>query len=329
MVFDVGGTNIKYSVMDEAGEVLSRGEVSTPRSDLVSFLSEITRIHDEAGVGTSGIAMSLPGIIDTCSGYCVIGGALAYNYGQQLGYLLGEACGCRSIIANDAKCAAMAELRLGSLRGSRNCCVYLMGTAVGGALVMDGKLQLGARGAAGEFSFISTGLSDWEDIHSYVGTVASTSGLLRMMRLAKGMDREDLRDGRAAFSLIDSGDQVACRVFREFCDRVALQLYNISVLLDLERIAIGGGISDRGDVINGIRAALLSLHERLPQSLKVATRVPDVVRCKFGSNANQVGAFLVYKDVLESDAEMVAGGRCVAKMPGNLSGGSTAILNKY
>jgi len=293
MVFDVGGTAIKYSVVSD-GEVLASGEKPTPRDSLEDFVATIASIKEAQAPDAQGIAMSLPGIIDTANGYCHTGGALAYNYECPLGEILSEVCGCPVALANDAKCAALAELREGSLRGCRDGCVLILGTAVGMALVLDGQLRYGPRGAAGELSLAASGLGGWGDIHIHYGAITSTSGLLRHARDLMGLTREQLHDGRTFFSLLDAGEKGAKEAFDLFCREVALQVYNLCVTLDLTRVAIGGGISARDDVLTGIVRALDELVEGLPPSVRAAFAVPEVVRCTFGASANQRGAHHVF-----------------------------------
>ena len=111
MVFDVGGTEIKYSVMDEQMNRFDAGSVPTPQDTQEHFLDTIYALYAPHKDEVDGIAMALPGFVDANTGYVSNGGALLYNTGTQVGQLVRERCGCRVTLENDGKAAAMAELQ--------------------------------------------------------------------------------------------------------------------------------------------------------------------------------------------------------------------------
>ncbi len=122
MVFDVGGTEIKYSVMDEQMHRTNSGAVPTPQDTQAQFLDAVYRLYVPHKDEVSGIAMALPGFVDNRTGYVSNGGALLYNTATPVGQLLAEKCGCPVILENDGKAAAMAELANGALKGLLQRC---------------------------------------------------------------------------------------------------------------------------------------------------------------------------------------------------------------
>ena len=122
MVFDVGGTEIKYSVMDEQMHRTDSGAVPTPQDTQAQFLDAVYRLYAPHKDEVSGIAMALPGFVDNRTGYVSNGGALLYNTATPVGQLLAEKCGCPVILENDGKAAAMAELANGALKGLLQRC---------------------------------------------------------------------------------------------------------------------------------------------------------------------------------------------------------------
>ena len=145
MVFDVGGTEIKYSVMDEQLNRADAGSVPTPDDTQEHFLATLEALYRPHAAEVDGIAMSLPGFIDAEHGVVRGGGApsLLYNIGTPVGPLLSARCGCRVFLENDGKAAAIAELQLGALKGCTNGAVFIIGTGVGGGLVINGQLVRG------------------------------------------------------------------------------------------------------------------------------------------------------------------------------------------
>lgn len=134
MVFDVGGTEIKYSVMDEGLNRTDAGSVPTPQDTQEHFLDTLYALYVPHRDEVSGIAMALPGFVDTHTGFVSNGGALLYNTGTQVGQLVRERCGCPVTLENDGKAAALAELQAGALQGCCNAAVFIIGTGVGGGI---------------------------------------------------------------------------------------------------------------------------------------------------------------------------------------------------
>ena len=178
MVFDVGGTDIKYSVMDESLYRYKENTIPTPQTNFKDFLTTLNNIYIPYKNEVAGIAISLPGFIDSEKGRCNGGGALLYNQRQDIGPQLESLCGCPVHLENDGKSAAMAELWKGSLKDCQNACVFLMGTGVGGGLIIDGKMVKGPHFTAGEFSFLFTESSQWEDMEFTMARQCSTTALL-------------------------------------------------------------------------------------------------------------------------------------------------------
>ena len=101
MVFDVGGTEIKYSVMDEQMHRTDTGSVPTPRDTQEHFLDALYALYAPHKDEVEGIAVALPGFVDNKTGYVSNGGALLYNTGTPVGQRIREKCGCPVSLEND------------------------------------------------------------------------------------------------------------------------------------------------------------------------------------------------------------------------------------
>lgn len=277
--------------MTEDARFLSSDMLPTPKDSVEDLVDLIVSVKDASPYEVSGIALSLPGIIDVDRGYCLTGGALSFNYNQPLGRRLSDATGLPVLLENDAKCAALAELSGGALAGCHNGAVVVLGTGLGCGLVIDGKVVHGRHSFAGEMSFLSTNADRWADVSYKAGMRCSTRGLIGLVRELKHMSPDDPIDGRLVFSWVNAGDPAALDALHRYCRLLGTQLLNLSVLLDLEIIALGGGISDQDSLIAGVREGLDALFGELPPAVTNSpVKPPTVVRCHFGSRANQVGA---------------------------------------
>ena len=291
MVYDVGGTEIKYSLMDDEMNVYENGVVETPHDTFEHFAQLIYEHYEPHKDECEGIAVSLPGFIDVKKGRCNGGGALLYNHCLDVGPLLEEKCGCRVVLENDGKAAAKAEYYKGSLRGCHNAAVFVIGTAVGGGLIINDEVVKGRHFTAGEFSFIATDAGNFYDSEMHMGWQCSTRGLLKMYREEKGIDEPI--NGREFFARLEN-DETAQKVLDEFALRIAKQIYNLYWLLDLERVAIGGGISRQKVLIDKINEKFAGLMDGSPIRRYLPDMEIDIVQAQFGNEANQIGAFMTF-----------------------------------
>ena len=296
MVFDVGGTEIKYSVMDEQLNRADAGSVPTPDDTQEHFLATLEALYRPHAAEVDGIAMSLPGFIDAEHGVVRGGGApsLLYNIGTPVGPLLSARCGCRGFLENDGK---GAELQQGARKGCTNGAVFVIGTGVGGGLVINGQLVRGIHCTAGEYSYLHTNADDWRNGDKTVALQCSVTNLLRWYRARKNLPEDAPLNGRIFFEAANAGEPEALEVLEAFCMAVDVQIYNLSVLLDLEKVAIGGGISGQPLLIETLdrvyEEKILKGHPFSEEQARSLPR-PEIVPCAFHNEANQIGALVSY-----------------------------------
>ena len=183
------------------------------------------------------------------------------------------------------------------LKGCRNAAVFIIGTGVGGGLIIDGKLVRGRDCTAGEYSFMNTNADAWSDPAKSVACQCSTSGLLSGYRARKGLPADAPMDGRIFFEAVHAGETEANEALRSFCRAVAVQIYNLNVLLDLEKVAIGGGISKQPilvETLNEVYEEYILRGHPFGAAAHTLPR-PEIVPCRFLSEANQIGAFASYQ----------------------------------
>ena len=283
LTIDIGGTFIKYALMTEEMDILSRGKLPTPASSREALIDALAGLYEESR--PDGIAISMPGIIDAENGYVVMGGALRYNDDFYLRHVLYERCKTRIHLENDAKCAAMAEAAAGSLKNVEDGFVLIFGTMVGGAFIHNHRLFRGRHFSAGEVSYITTTRNGYPDMDVVFGNRCGVPSLCRKYALRKRLDPESV-DGFRVFEDVNAGDETAIDCLNEFAHEVAVQIFNIQTILDPGRFAIGGGISAQPTLIETIRAHLKKLYEVCLYDIPKA----EVVACKFQNDANLYGA---------------------------------------
>ncbi|EUJ30157.1 ROK family protein [Listeria cornellensis] len=287
-VYDLGGTFIKYALMDRAGTVVMKDKFPTnvkSAEDLVAQMVEKFQPYKE---DVRGIAVSCPGIVDTKTGIIYKGGSFPFMHEKNLAAMLTEACGVPAVIQNDAKSAALAELWMGVAKGVDSAVVLTLGTGVGGGVILDGKLYNGFNLMAGEVSYVQTDFDTKTLKGEVFGMTGSAVQLISRIATAKGL--ADKKDGEACFQFIHQGDSEAIAIFDEYIYALASQLMSIQYLIDPEIIAIGGGISAQEIVIEKLHLAVKEIVRVSP----FHAAKPNIVACRFQNDANLYGALYNY-----------------------------------
>lgn len=288
LVIDVGGSAIKFALMDASTVILEKDEVPTPLTGLEDYLQTLEDIYRRYEGQVRGIAMSAPGAIDSDSGYFYTGGYLQdFIHDINLQELLEERCGVPVRIENDAKCAALAEAWTGSLKDCRDGVVIVLGTGVGGGIIKDGRVHKGKNFTAGELSFLIVG-NDLEDERSYMSNLCGTVGLKNAASKAMGMKPEEL-DGKMIFERANAGDEAVIEAIDTFTKPIARLIYNIQIFYDPEKIAIGGGISRQPLLLELIRKNLEYIYENMQLPVIMGQKA-EVVACRYLSDSNLIGA---------------------------------------
>lgn len=289
LAFDVGGTGIKYAVMDadyrmaEKGSFATSGVTTSPE-----FVEALGRIHDRFAGDVAGIAISTCGELDPATGHMVSGGSLQFNTGTNLIDLVQARCATRVTVENDANCALLAELHDGALAGRTNGLVLTVGTGLGGALLLNGEIYHGTHFHAGNASFTLASLNEEYSFGGIIGFSTGVAALTAAVAAAKGMDGANL-DGRAVFDLVEGGDGDALHALDAFCARLARFIYNSQVMLDVEVVALGGGISSRPAFVQTVARKVDDVFDAAAAAF-IALPRPQVLACRHFNDANLVGA---------------------------------------
>ncbi len=292
LVFDLGGTFIKYALMDEQANILEQDKEPSPLDSLENLYSTLENIAKRFEGKFEGVAISMPGRIDIEKGIAHTGGSFRFIVEENVGEALAKRLGVPVTIANDGKCAANAEIHSGALADVDSGIVIVLGTGTGGGVVLNKKVWMGATGGGGELSAFITDMKRYmEDpsISSYWASIASASGLVGTYAVKKGMDFFDNPlDGIQFFEAYDAGDEDAKAALEEFGKMVATGIFSLQSVLDTQRIAIGGGISARKEVTDIIREKVDVAYEISPFPAPFGK--PEIVTCKYRNDANLIGA---------------------------------------
>lgn len=302
---DIGGTTIKYGLVDDQGRVSTKNSVQTShiKDDLIHQL--VTIIDNYKDEEIDGVGISAPGIIQK-NGLMTTAGSIHSLYGTNLKMVLEEKVNLPISIINDANAVAIAEKWIGNAKDFENYLCVVLGTGIGGGIVIDGKLFSGAHGMAGEFGWMLIDRLPKEDIEkvSYNQRAAVVGGLCHQYNLKKHLENLEAEDVGVydAFEIMNrakNGEKVAQSVLEQFYTDLSVGLMNLMCNFDPEAILIGGGISENEEFSNQLKQRLeelLSKHESFHR-LKNIIQIP-IIPTKLQNDAGMIGAVYTLKQFL-------------------------------
>ncbi|WML45806.1 ROK family protein [Neobacillus sp. PS3-40] len=243
--------------MNEYGEFIKKDSIITPKYSIEIFIETINTIVKDFqnNYFLSGIALSMPGAVDVKEG-CIGGGsAIPYIHGPNIKKLLQDKTKLRVELENDGNCAGLAEGWIGAAKDVKDYVCIVLGSGVGGAIVLDRKIHHGKNLHGGEFGdMIMENYLD-QQIGENWNSLAATAGLVSQVAKRKRKAEWTL-DGKKVFEMEDNGDEKVKDEIEKFLKRLAVGIFNIQYVIDPEKILIGGAISERHDLIERINEKL-------------------------------------------------------------------------
>ena len=289
-VMDVGGNYIKSGRVNDQGDLIETfPSVKTPLN-LSAFEEALEKVLSSLDEKDKGIAISHTGIVDDDRGVLVFNGSLPFLKGYPYREKLQQQYQKKINLINDGQAAVIAEHQLGALKGVANGLALTLGTGLALGIIIDHKLYKGSHNVAGEVSFI---------LPEYSATpLVRQGGVFNFVRPANHLlDCKDENDAENVFKAIRANHQPVINLFNDYCRVIATLIYNLHLVFDVERIAIGGGISNEPLMIEGIRKAYHALYENHPSFVfreEIFEPVP-LTTCHFKNGANLLGAYLYAK----------------------------------
>lgn len=284
LTVDVGGTNTKFALIDDKLNFIEKGKIPSVTTSLEEFIESIGQIYDRYQSLIEGVAFSMPGVVNPKTGYFYTGGAFdEFIHEINLNDVLSKRIPLPLSFANDAKCAASAELGYGVLKDVKDAVVVVFGTAIGGAIILDHKVVLGKHFSAGEFSYMSTTYEVDDFQHSWAYRNGA-EGLLRMVQENLHTDR--FFTGEEIFEMANQNNQLVLAAVRQCCKEIGYKLYDLQACFDPEVFAIGGGICEQPLIYQFMNESF----DEIQQSYGYLLTRPKLVKCKYGNDANLLGA---------------------------------------
>ncbi|MBV8816301.1 MAG: ROK family protein [Verrucomicrobia bacterium] len=294
--FDFGATTIKTGVVRD-GVILEKGNVIETRQDgdtgalIGEMIKEIqslkSRYPEVVAVG-----FGVPGIIDPVKGMVIRLTNVTGWSDIPLRATIQSATGLTTNLENDAKAMAYAEWKHGAGAQVPNVVCVTLGTAVGGALILNGKLYRGANFVAGEIGQMSIDYQGVDFVYGNKGALEAYVGHFKIAERAKEIYaaagktiNDEEADPKNLSAAADRGDALAEAVWKDIGLKLGVGLINVIWLVNPHRIVLGGGVSQAGERLFGhIRETIRT------RCAKTFWERLEIVSAALGNDAGIIGA---------------------------------------
>lgn len=278
---DLGGTAIKLGRFDWKGNCLQALTVPTPQparpeAVLAALIAAIEQLDPERQAVAIGVGT--PGPADASGRIARVAINLEGWHDIPLADWLEAKTGRTTTLANDANCAGMGEYWLGAGRHFRHLILLTLGTGVGGAVILDGKLFVGHEGAAGELGLITLNPDGPECNSGNRGSLEQYASV-RAIRRRTGLEPDQLGAKARA------GDAEAIAFWQAYGRDLGAGLASLIYVLTPEAVIIGGGVSASAEFF------FPAMQQELEQRVLPSSRAGlQILQAELGNQAGMVGA---------------------------------------
>lgn len=307
LAIDMGGTDIKTGVVDDQFRIIKRHVIPTgPErpfevvvADMAQAAKDVAAMCNLTFKDFPCVGVGVPSCINPHSGLLVFANNTNWR-NAPLREELRKHIPIPVYIGNDANCAVVGEAMAGAARGKKNVLMITLGTGLGGGLILDGKLYLGADGMGmepGHTVLVHNGVECTCGLKGCLESYGSVVALIRQAQeamaqhpescLHEDMAKNDGKlNGKVIFGCAIAGDETARQVVDQFLEYVANGIGSLVNLFRPEVILIGGGICDAGDYL------MVPLNEKLPKYVFASDIIgcPPAIRATLGNAAGTIGA---------------------------------------
>lgn len=305
---DVGGTNVKIALVDD-GKIIYSNSVPTYAqmgyeytvNNIKQAIRDLMKETETTSADIKGIGFDFPGQVDYKTGVVKLAPNIPGWVNVPIAQMIEDEFHIPTRIDNDVRCAALGEMNFGAGKGCQNFVCITVGTGIGSGLVVNGQLVRGAANAAGEIGHIKLQMKDGpicgcgdtgclEAFASGPSIVAMAQDYLKSGKSTKF--REMAGDGEISPYIVakaaEAGDPVAKRIFTIIGEYVGMGLVSVINLLNPEKVIIGGGVAEAGDLL--LEPIRKTIKER---AMVVARESVEIVPAELGNSAGVIGASML------------------------------------
>lgn len=296
LTIDIGGTYIKYGLMDVDYHLVHTDKIPTPPT-IEEFWQGLEGIVDPVRGQIDGIAISCPGEIQKTLGFVFRGGLIPYLRNIPLASRLKQSFHFPVTVLNDGDAAGLAEARLGNLQNCPCGATLVLGTGVGLAFLSNGELLNGwqlTEHLRGRSFDLSERTPENRRFHRELFLqgisilLENTGSAVHFVERASQLLNLEEADGIAVFKALDQGGNEELKtLFQAYCYDIAILIFNLQSLLRLEKVTIGGGISSQPLLIDEINH---QYHDLFSQRGHEQFEALPIQAARFHNESNLIGA---------------------------------------
>ena len=301
---DLGGTNIAAGLVTNEGELVFKKSLPTnahrPAEELIKdiylLIDELRNSTDEP---VEAVGIGIPGLVNKDMSVVLACANLHWNHVRLMDGL--KNLNLPIAIDNDANVAAYAEYKIGSLKGVSNSIMVTLGTGVGSGIIIEDREVRGGHGIGTELGHMIIGDNFYdcncgsngclETFASATAIIKYAEHLIETTELPSKLRDLEIITAKDVIDLSKENDVIAIETFERFIKYLARGIVNILLILDPERIALGGGVSGAGDYL------LNRLTKEIDKQYFLSEfSSTEIVISELGNDAGIIGAALLAKD---------------------------------
>src|SRR5205809_4979556 len=299
---DIAAKTMHAVMISEVGKVKARRDAEHKAENIISEITNLVAGFGEAGPIKS-VGVGIPGLVNRETDQVLISTGLPSAVRGDMHSELMKATGLRFELENDANAAAYGEHRAGAGREARDLFYIGIGEAIGGAIILEGKLWTGASGCAGEIGHITIDTEGAECVCGNTGcleTIASGPNILRRARerlnrdSTSSLSRLAMQTSFTAGDLAleaNNGDDFSVMMLERTGRSIGIAVASMINLLSIERITLGGAVIEAGDLL--LKPIITEARKR---SLRQCFEATQIVAGELGADAVAMGAALLTRD---------------------------------
>ena len=300
---DLSGPTMRTVLVSNDGEVIERRESAMEADKLVSQVASVVNELRAVNPNIKSVGIGIPGLVNRQTDRVVASRDLPSSVREDLHAEFMEATGLRVEIENDANAAAYGEFVAGAGRGARDMFYVTIGDGIGGAIVLDGKLWTGASGFAGEVGHITI---DNDGVECECGNIGCLETVASGPNIVRRANERLHRDGTSSLSKLainknftaadlaheaNNGDDFSLMMIERTGKYIGTGVASVLNLLNIERIVLGGGVMDAGELIlNPI------INEAKRRAFQPCFEATQIVAASLGADSVAIGAAMLARD---------------------------------
>jgi glucokinase len=300
---DLSGPVLRAALVDQNGQIEERREAKTEVDQILNQVAQVVANLRGNSPRIEAVGIAIPGLVNRNTDRVVVSRDLPSTVREDMHVEFMKASGARVEIENDANAAAYGEYKVGAGRGSRDMFYITIGEGIGGAIILDGKLWTGASGFAGEFGHITI---DAEGIECECGNTGCLETLASAPSIVRRANDRLYRDGTSSLSKLainknftaddvaheaKNGDDFSMMMIERTGRYIGIGVASVLNLLNIERVVLGGGVMDAGELIlNPI------IHEARRRAFQPCFEATQIVAATLGPDAASIGVAMLARD---------------------------------